>query len=67
MPKVKDIFKKVLYPWQLKALDAALNNKDVFVTNHTGAGKSLIFQSLCLKYSKAIVLVIVPINAIIRD
>jgi len=65
--KIKEVFEKDLYNWQLKAVDTSLNGRDVFVIKSTGGGKSLTFQSLCLKHPRAIVLVVVPTNAIMRD
>jgi len=57
----------MLYSWQKNVFHAFLEGRDMLVSASTGAGKSILFQAFCLLYLRAIILVISPLKALMKD
>jgi len=55
------------HPWQREVIGKLLDGQDVIVIAGTGSGKSLCFQSLALKESDGLVVVISPLKGLMHD
>ena len=67
MDLAKKIFGFHHRDWQGCAIQALVRKQDLFVKASTGAGKSLVFQSMIASKPNGIVLVIVPLKSLMDD
>lgn len=65
---IKQLGINELYLWQTEAVNAILNDEDVFVTAPTGGGKSVLFQlPAIMELGRALTIVISPLRALQYD
>ena len=65
--RVKAVFGHELRPWQEHATAQLRKGRDIMVKAGTGAGKSLVYQSMTQSRPNAIVLVICPLVSLMEE
>jgi len=66
MAAIETNFRVTPREWQRNVFLQLLAGLDVLVSAGTGSGKSLLFQGMCLLFSRASVLVISPLKALME-
>jgi superfamily II DNA helicase RecQ len=65
--KVRDVLMRNPYAWQVAAWESTCAGKDVIVIAGTGSGKSLVYQGMQYAKPGAIVLIVSPLLALMKD